>query len=196
MLVLNSGAMESEPTSLPRVLLLRPRVFGDARGFFYELFRAEALREHGIVDPFVQANRSSSVRGTLRGLHYQLHPRAQGKLVEVLAGEVFDVAVDLRRGSPHFGRWAGAVLRAEEHQLLWVPPGFAHGFLVLSERAEFLYFCTAPYAPELERSVRWDDPAIGIVWPANPDLARISPKDAIAPPLAAAQINFDYLSAG
>ncbi len=161
-------------TDLPGVLIIEPVVYGDARGFFLESFHARRYAESGLPDTFVQDNHSRSSRGVLRGLHYQLqHP--QGKLVRVVSGEVFDVAVDIRRGSPTFGRWVGATVSAANHRQLYVPPGFAHGFCVLSEYADFLYKCTDYYAPDDEHGVRWDDPDIGIEWPA---LAfRLSEKD-------------------
>lgn len=161
------------PTAIPDVLVLAPKVFGDARGFFFESFNARDFAQATGVDAqFVQDNHSKSVKGVLRGLHYQIQ-HAQGKLVRVVQGSVFDVVVDLRRSSPTFGRWAGMVLSAENHQQLWVPPGFAHGFVVLSESAEFLYKTTDYWYPEHERSLLWNDPAIGIEWPidAPPQLA-------------------------
>jgi dTDP-4-dehydrorhamnose 3,5-epimerase len=161
------------PTAIPDVLVLEPKVFGDARGFFFESFNERDFREKTGVDAaFVQDNHSKSVKGVLRGLHYQIqHP--QGKLVRVVQGRVFDVAVDLRKSSPTFGRWAGAVLDADTHRQMWVPPGFAHGFVVLSDAAEFLYKTTDYWYPEHERSLLWNDPALGIDWPIDfaPQLA-------------------------
>lgn len=152
-------------TGLPEVLVLEPRVFGDERGFFFESYNRRSFAEATGVDPeFVQDNHSRSVRNVLRGLHYQIR-QPQGKLVRVVVGEVFDVAVDLRRSSPRFGRWTGVHLSAQNKRMLWIPPGFAHGFLVLSDVAEFLYKTTDYYAPEHERCLRWDDPALGIHWP-------------------------------
>jgi dTDP-4-dehydrorhamnose 3,5-epimerase len=176
-------------TELPEVKILEPRVHGDSRGFFLESFNALAFLESTGVDTnFVQDNHSRSGRGVLRGLHYQLPPQAQGKLVRVVAGSVFDVAVDVRASSPRFGRWVGAELSGENHRQVWIPPGFAHGFLVLSDSADFLYKTTDYYAPALERSVRWDDPAIGIRWPLDPrQVPVVSAKDAAAPPLADAE---------
>lgn len=164
------------PSELPNVLILEPKVFGDERGFFYESFNARAFAQAtGITREFVQDNHSRSQRGVLRGLHYQVQ-QAQGKLVRVTAGEVYDVAVDLRRSSPNFGRWVGVHLSAENKRQLWVPEGFAHGFLVLSEVAEFLYKTTDYYAPEHERCIRWDDPTLTIDWPlAEPP--QLSAKD-------------------
>ncbi|MEO8345145.1 MAG: dTDP-4-dehydrorhamnose 3,5-epimerase [Betaproteobacteria bacterium] len=152
------------PTALPDVLLIEPRVFGDDRGFFYESWNRRAFAAAGINAEFVQDNHSRSVRGVLRGLHYQIE-HAQGKLVRASEGEVFDVAVDMRRSSSHFGRSVGYVLSARNHRMLWVPPGFAHGFVVLSESAEFLYKTTDYWFPEHERTLLWSDPALGIAWP-------------------------------
>jgi dTDP-4-dehydrorhamnose 3,5-epimerase len=163
------------PTELPGVVIIEPKVFGDDRGFFYESYHQRRYAEAGIPGPFVQDNVSRSARGTLRGLHYQ-HPRAQGKLVSVLAGSVFDVAVDVRRSSPNFGKWMGVEISFENKRQLWIPPGFAHGFCVLSESADFAYKCTDFYAPEHEHTIAWNDPRIGIRWPvAQP---KLSPKDA------------------
>ncbi|CAM5283908.1 dTDP-4-dehydrorhamnose 3,5-epimerase [Pseudomonas stutzeri] len=154
-------------TSIPDVLIIEPKVFGDERGFFYESFNAAAFEAAtGLKRQFVQDNHSKSQRGVLRGLHYQIQ-QPQGKLVRVVAGEVFDVAVDLRRSSPSFGRWTGVLLNAENKRQLWIPEGFAHGFVVLSETAEFLYKTTDYYAPEHERSLLWNDPELGIDWPLD-----------------------------
>lgn len=162
------------PTAIPDVLVLSPKVFGDARGFFFESFNARDFREAtGLDVAFVQDNHSKSAKGVLRGLHYQIQ-NPQGKLVRVVQGEVFDVAVDMRRTSPTFGRWVGEILSADNHKQLWVPPGFAHGFVVLSESAEFLYKTTDYWYPEFERSLRWDDPQLNVAWPIQeaPQLAR------------------------
>jgi len=154
-------------TSIPDVLIIEPKVFGDERGFFYESFNAAAFEAAtGLKRQFVQDNHSKSQRGVLRGLHYQIQ-QPQGKLVRVVAGEVFDVAVDLRRSSQSFGRWTGVLLNAENKRQLWMPEGFAHGFVVLSETAEFLYKTTDYYAPEHERSLLWNDPELGIDWPLD-----------------------------
>jgi dTDP-4-dehydrorhamnose 3,5-epimerase len=170
--------MVVRPTRIPGVVLLEPKVFGDARGFFFESFNQRRFDEAiGREVAFVQDNHSLSARGVLRGLHYQL-PRPQGKLVRVARGEVFDVAVDLRRGSPTFGAWVGELLSAENKRQLWIPEGLAHGFLVLSETAEFLYKTTDYYAPEHERCIRWDDPELGIEWPSSGVAPAVSPKDA------------------
>ncbi len=178
--------MKAVPTSLPDVLVVEPDVHGDARGFFFESFNRRAL-EAAVGRPldFVQDNHSLSARGVLRGLHYQL-PHPQGKLVRVVRGEVFDVAVDLRRGSPSFGRWVGEVLSAENRRQLWIPEGFAHGFLVLSAEAEFLYKTTDYWHREAERCIRWDDPAIGIAWPLQGAAPLVSAKDAAGVPLGEA----------
>lgn len=158
--------MQAVSLAIPEVVLFTPKVFGDARGFFYESFNARAFHEAtGLQPEFVQDNHSRSSRNVLRGLHYQLPPHAQGKLVRVVQGEVFDVAVDIRRASPTFGKWVGAVLSAENHNQLWIPPGFAHGFITLSETAEFLYKTTDFYDPRSERCIAWNDPQIGIDWP-------------------------------
>jgi len=172
-------------TDLPGVLIIEPRVFGDSRGFFYEGFQAARYAQAGISGPFVQDNHSRSVRGTLRGLHFQ-EPKPQGKLVQILRGTVYDVAVDIRRGSPTFGRWVGVELSEAQPRQLWIPPGFAHGFCVLSESADLFYKCTAFYAPEAEHSVVWNDPRIGIRWPVAEPL--LSAKDRNAPPLDAAPV--------
>jgi dTDP-4-dehydrorhamnose 3,5-epimerase len=172
-------------TKIPDVLILQPQVFGDARGFFLESFNARDFAQvTGLDVNFVQDNHSKSAKGVLRGLHYQIE-HAQGKLVRVVQGEVFDVVVDLRRASPTFGQWEGVHLSADNHRQLWVPPGFAHGFVVLSESAEFLYKTTDYWYPAHERSLLWNDPALGIVWPIDfaPQLAA---KDAAGLPLAQA----------
>lgn len=170
--------MKVTPSRLPECLLIEPQVFGDARGSFYEQWNAVRYRAHGLDVGFVQSNVSTSLRGVLRGLHYQW-PNPQGKLVSVLEGEVYDVAVDIRRGSPRFGQWAAAVLSADNHRQFWIPEGFAHGFVALSERAVFHYLCTAPYDRACDASLRWNDAALAIDWPiAEPSL---SDKDAAAP---------------
>jgi dTDP-4-dehydrorhamnose 3,5-epimerase len=168
---------------LPGVLILEPRVFGDERGFFVETFRESMLVDAGVHERFVQDNQSRSRRGTLRGLHYQL-VQPQGKLVRVARGRVFDVAVDVRRGSPHFGKWFGMELDDRAHRMLYVPPNFAHGFLVLSEEADFVYKCTDYYHPASERGVLWNDPGIGIEWPEVSGTI-LSEKDAGLPTLSA-----------
>ena len=156
--------MEFLPTQIPAVILIRPKVFSDPRGFFLETYREDIFTVSGIDKTFVQDNHSGSVRGVLRGLHYQIH-QSQGKLVRALAGEIFDVAVDLRRTSPTFGKWCGIYLSAENKDQLWIPEGFAHGFLALSDWVEVAYKATDYYAPEWERCIVWNDPTIGIEWP-------------------------------
>ncbi|OYQ28768.1 dTDP-4-dehydrorhamnose 3,5-epimerase [Sandarakinorhabdus cyanobacteriorum] len=174
-------------TPLPGVKLIEPRVFGDARGFFMESWNRRTFAGLGLDLDFVQDNHSRSARGVLRGLHYQLND-PQGKLVRVTQGAVFDVAVDIRRSSPHFGQWVGYELSAENHRMLWVPPGFAHGFIVTSDSADFMYKVTSFYNPADERAIRWDDPAIGIAWPDVGTVPTLSGKDAIAPLLADAEL--------
>ncbi len=174
-------------TALEGVLILEPKVFGDERGFFMESFNQRVFDEAvGRHVEFVQDNHSRSARGVLRGLHYQLPPHAQGKLVRVTQGSVFDVAVDVRRGSPTFGRWVGVELSGTNHRQFWIPPGFAHGFLVTSDSADFLYKTTDYYAPQAEGAVRWDDPAVGVQWPLDGQPPLLSPKDAQAQLLAEA----------
>ncbi len=168
--------MKVVATDIPDVLIIEPKVFGDERGFFYESFNAAAFEAAtGLKRSFVQDNHSKSQRGVLRGLHYQIQ-QPQGKLVRVVAGEVFDVAVDLRKSSPTFGRWVGTHLSAQNQRQLWIPEGFAHGFVVLSESAEFLYKTTDYYAPAHERSLLWNDPQIGIDWPFE-EPPQLSQKD-------------------
>jgi dTDP-4-dehydrorhamnose 3,5-epimerase len=175
------------PTAIPDVLVLEPKVFGDARGFFFESFNARDFAQAtGLQVEFVQDNHSKSARGVLRGLHYQIQ-HAQGKLVRVVQGEVFDVAVDLRRSSPTFGRWVGERLNADNHRQMWIPPGFAHGFVVTSESAEFLYKTTDYWYPEHERSLLWNDPAIGINW-AIEGQPLLAAKDAAAALLRDAEL--------
>ena len=183
--------MKVTPSAIPDVLILEPKVIGDARGFFLESFNRKAFREATGVDvDFVQDNHSRSARGVLRGLHYQV-AQAQGKLVRVVHGAVFDVAVDVRRSSPTFGQWVGEILSEENHRQLWIPAGFAHGFVVLSEAADFLYKATDYYAPQHERCIAWNDPQIGIEWPltqhgiAQP---RLSARDLQAARLAKAEL--------
>lgn len=173
--------MKVVETSLPGCVVVEPAVFGDDRGFFFETWNADRYGQQGLPTKFVQSNVSSSSRGVLRGLHYQW-PNPQGKLVSVLEGEVYDVAVDIRRGSPTFGQWAAVILSAENKRQFWIPEGFAHGFAVLSERAIFSYLCTAQYDKVADAGVRWNDPAIGIDWPVSAPL--LSVKDEAAPLLA------------
>ena len=180
--------MKVIPLAIPDVVLLEPKVFGDERGFFYESYNQQAFQQAtGLDVTFVQDNHSRSARNVLRGLHYQLPPKAQGKLVRAVVGEVFDVAVDIREDSPTFGQWVGEKLSVENKRMMWIPPGFAHGFLVLSEYAEFLYKTTDYYAPELERSILWKVPDLAIKWPLSGEPV-LSAKDAQSPRLR--QIGF------
>jgi dTDP-4-dehydrorhamnose 3,5-epimerase len=177
--------MNVTPTAIADVLILEPKVFGDERGFFMESFNQKVFDDAaGSSVAFVQDNHSRSSRGVLRGLHYQVGSHAQGKLVRVSSGVVFDVAVDIRRGSPTFGRWVGIELSDRNHKQLWIPPGMAHGFLVLSESADFMYKTTEYYQPGAERSLKWDDPDLAIVWPTLETAPLVSNKDAIAPSFA------------
>jgi dTDP-4-dehydrorhamnose 3,5-epimerase len=175
---LELAPMKRIPTRLPGCIVIEPRVFEDARGLFYESWNRDAFAEHGLPTAFAQANVSESLRGVLRGLHYQW-PNPQGKLVSVVAGEVYDVAVDIRRGSPDFGRWVGVILSAANRRQLWIPEGFAHGFVALSERATFSYLCTVPYDRECDAGLRWNDARLAIDWPVSDPL--LSDKDARAP---------------
>ena len=169
--------MKVTATAIPEVLIIEPKVFGDERGFFYESFNQRAFNDAtGLTQNFVQDNHSRSSKGVLRGLHYQVQ-KPQGKLVRVVRGSVFDVAVDIRKSSPSFGKWVGVELTAENHRQLWVPPGFAHGFLVTSDSADFLYKTTDYYAPEFERCVMWNDPGIAIDWPLLGSAPQLSAKD-------------------
>ncbi|MBM4131948.1 dTDP-4-dehydrorhamnose 3,5-epimerase [bacterium] len=175
-------------TALPGVLVFEPKSFGDHRGYFMETWRADVFARAGVDLPFVQDNQSSSRQGVLRGIHYQIR-QPQGKLVRVISGRVFDVAVDLRRSSPHFGRWCGVELTAENRRQFWVPPGFGHAFYVLSEEAEFVYKCTDYYAPEHERTLKWDDPGVGIAWPLVAGVQTVlSDKDRAGRALAQAEV--------
>jgi dTDP-4-dehydrorhamnose 3,5-epimerase len=179
-----------ERLELPEVILVTARQFADDRGFFLESYKRSDFADNGIPWDFVQDNRSHSVGGVLRGLHYQMHPKAQGKLVMALIGEVFDVAVDIRTGSPTYGRWVGTTLSADRFNMLYIPVGFAHGYCVLGERAEILYKVTDDYSADLERGIQWDDPDIGIDWPvAEPVL---SARDLQLPPLRDAENNFRF----
>ena len=179
--------MQIQATTIPDVLIIEPKVFGDDRGFFYEKFNARRFQElTGIAPNFVQDNHSKSVKNVLRGLHYQIR-QPQGKLVRVVSGEVFDVAVDIRKHSPTFGHWVGVMLSAENKRQLWIPEGFAHGFVVTSESAEFLYKTTDYWAPEFERSILWNDPEIGIKWPITGEPI-LSGKDQAGQPLKSAEV--------
>jgi len=182
--------MKATRLAIPDVVLIEPKVFGDARGFFYESFNQKAFNEAtGTDHQFVQDNHSRSSRGVLRGLHYQLPPNAQGKLVRVVRGAVWDVAVDIRKSSPTFGQWVGAQLSEDNQHQLWVPPGFAHGFVVLSETADFLYKTTDYYAPQLERCIAWDDATLAIQWPSpQTSVIQLSAKDRAGSSLADAEV--------
>ena len=176
--------MKATPTAIPDVVVIEPRVFGDERGFFFVCFNQRAFNQAlGLGVAFVQDNHSRSSQGVLRGLHFQLPPKAQGKLLRVIDGAVFDVAVDIRRRSPTFGRWVAEELSADNKKQLWIPPGFAHGFLTLTETADVLYKTTDYYAPEYERCIRWDDPAIAVAWPDMRSVL-LSGKDRDAPALS------------
>lgn len=168
--------MEFIPAAIPEILLIEPKVYEDPRGFFMETYRAEKYAAHGISQPFVQENHSRSQKGVLRGLHYQIR-QAQGKLVRVVIGEIYDVAVDIRRSSPTFGQQVGIILSAQNRTQLWVPEGFAHGFYVLSDFAEVVYKTTDYYAPEWERSILWNDPQLGVAWPLGRSAPTLSTKD-------------------
>lgn len=184
--------MDFSRMEIPDILLIEPKVFSDQRGYFMETYKESVFLDHGINFRFVQDNMSSSVRGTLRGLHYQLNPNAQGKLVRVIKGAVFDVAVDIRKGSPWFGQWVGVELSEDNKLSMWIPPGFAHGFCVLTDSAEFAYKVTDVYAPQLERGIIWNDPDIGIEWPLGQDEIILSSKDEVNPSLKEAENNFIY----
>ena len=179
--------MDVRQTELPGVLVFVPRVFADARGFFAETYNEARYRAAGLDARFVQDNQSRSRRGVVRGLHFQ-EPKAQGKLVQALRGRVFDVAVDVRRGSPHFGRWTGVELSDDDHRQLWIPPGFAHGFMTLSDEADVVYKCTAAYAPECEHTIHWRDPDIAVAWPDPGVEPIVSERDGAGTPLARAQV--------
>ncbi|MDP9902218.1 dTDP-4-dehydrorhamnose 3,5-epimerase [Variovorax ginsengisoli] len=180
--------MKATPTAIPEVIVIEPKVFGDARGFFFESFNGKAFDDAvGRHVEFVQDNHSRSGKGVLRGLHYQIQ-QPQGKLVRVTRGAVFDVAVDIRKSSPTFGKWVGVELNEDNHKQLWVPPGFAHGFVVLSETADFLYKTTDYYAPQYERSILWDDADIGVEWPDIGMAPKLSAKDAVGQQLSTAEV--------
>ena len=181
--------MKVTETKIPGLLVIEPRVFGDERGFFFESFNEKAFAEvTGVAPSFVQDNHSKSAKGVLRGLHYQLPPKAQGKLVRVIQGEVFDVAVDIRKDSSTYGQWVGEILSADNKKQLWIPSGFAHGFLTLSDTAEFLYKTTDYWSPEHERAIRWNDATLKIDWPLNGLAPQLAAKDAAAVKFSAAEI--------
>ena len=182
--------MKATATAIADLLIVEPKVFGDSRGFFYESFNQEAFNKATGTDlQFVQDNHSRSAKGVLRGLHYQLPPFTQAKLVRVVSGAVWDVAVDIRKASATFGQWVGLELNEDNHKQLWIPAGFAHGFVVLSDTADFLYKTTAYYSPTHDRSIRWDDPAINIAWPDVGTNPQVSAKDAVADVLSESEID-------
>ncbi len=181
-------AFKFYPTDIPDVLLIKPRCFEDHRGFFMETYKASEFQANGVSKNFRQTNHSRSGKGVLRGLHYQLNPAAQGKLVRAVSGTIFDVAVDLRKSSSTYGRWVGEFLSAEDKNMLYIPEGFAHGFCVISETAEILYSCTHEYVPDLERGIAWNDPTINIQWPVSDPI--LSERDRRAPLFASAEKNF------
>ncbi len=175
---------------IPDVLEIESDVYRDSRGYFTEVYKFPEFQQNGILKPFVQVNHSHSSQDTLRGLHYQKHPAAQGKMVSVVEGKIFDVAVDLRSGSPYFGRWVAKYLNSEQKKMLYIPEGFAHGFCVLSKRAQVIYYCTEVYTPEEERGILWNDPDLAITWPVRKPV--LSEKDSQYPRLKEADCNFSY----
>jgi dTDP-4-dehydrorhamnose 3,5-epimerase len=179
-----------EPLEIPEILHVTPKIFRDERGEFAELVKASDFASHGMPDLFVQVNYSISKKNALRGLHYQKHPKAQGKFVSAVRGEIFDVAVDMRQDSPSYGKWVGRTLTGDLKNMLYIPAGFAHGFCVLSDEAEIVYFCTNEYAPDQERGILWNDPAVGIVWPIQEPL--LLERDMKFPTLKEADNNFQY----
>jgi dTDP-4-dehydrorhamnose 3,5-epimerase len=176
--------------SIPEVVLIEPKIFSDSRGFFVELFKASEFQSNGIRAKFVQVNHSRSQKNVLRGLHYQLNPKAQAKLISVVYGEIFDVAVDIRRESPTYGQWVGESLSDTNKKLLYIPEGFAHGFCVLSDEAQIIYYCSEEYAPQMERNILWNDPEIGVSWPIHEPV--LSSKDLGGLFLSMVDNNFDY----
>jgi dTDP-4-dehydrorhamnose 3,5-epimerase len=181
-----------QQTKIKEVIHITYKAFHDSRGFFSEILKSSDFKTHGISDNFVQANYSFSHKNVVRGLHFQKHPRPQGKLITVFCGEIFDVAVDIRKGSPTYGKWVGAHLSEEKGDMLYIPAGFAHGFCVLSENARVVYFCTQEYAPDCEKGIKWDDPVIGIDWPISHPV--LSDRDLQLPVLDKADNNFIYTS--
>lgn len=179
-----------ESLNIPEIFLIKPKIYPDSRGFFTEIYQASEFAKQGIYFSFVQNNYSKSDHGVLRGLHYQLNPKAQGKLVKVISGKVFDVAVDIRHGSSTYGQWVSAILDENNQHMLWIPPGFAHGFLALENDTRILYQVTAEYAPDLDRNLRWDDPQLAICWPITDPI--LSSKDSQAPLLKEMENNFDF----
>ena len=187
-------AFRFRPCRIPDVVCVEPDVYRDPRGFFAEIYKATDFKAFGLAGPIAQVNHSKSQKNVLRGLHYQLQPSAQAKMVTVVSGEIFDVAVDVRRGSPHFGQWVGEKLDADKKNMLYIPEGFAHGFCVLSDTAEVIYFCSAVYDPKTERGLIYNDPAVGIAWPVKDPI--LSAKDEKYPLLANVETNFVYAGEG
>lgn len=183
-------AFQFEKLEIPEIVHVVPDVHSDQRGFFYEVYKCPQFESEGIAKTFVQVNHSKSVKGTLRGLHYQKEPKAQGKLITVIEGEIFDVAVDIREGSPTYGKWVSKILNAEQKNMLYIPEGFAHGFCVCSEVAQVIYYCTDVYASELEASLLWNDPTVGVKWPVKDPI--LSDKDVVSPKLEGVDNNFSY----
>lgn len=187
------GNFEFKRTPLEGLLLIEPKVFGDDRGFFMEFYSQAGFAENGLKENFIQDNHSRSRQGVVRGLHYQINPAPMGKLVKCIRGKIFDVGVDIRRGSPTFGRWHGEILSAENHKMFYLPPGFAHGFMALEDYSEVIYKCTALYSPGLERAILWNDPEIGIAWPLDQvEKPIVSERDQAHPPLRDAEYNFVF----
>jgi len=183
-------AFQFKKLNIPEIIHIEPEIHSDQRGFFTEVYKSPEFKQHGMTRPFVQVNHSKSIKGVLRGLHYQKEPMAQGKLVSVIEGEIFDVAVDIRTGSPTFGQWIGIRLDSKGKKMLYVPEGFAHGFCVLSEAAQIIYYSTEVYSPEHERGLLWSDPAVGVKWPIKDPI--LSDKDAVSPKLEEIDNNFNY----
>jgi dTDP-4-dehydrorhamnose 3,5-epimerase len=183
-------AFEASPLEIPGLLLIKPGRFSDERGFLIETYRKSCFEALGIFGPILQENHSKSARGVLRGLHYQIHPSPQGKLVRVSRGEIFDVSVDIRVGSPYYGKWSAVSLSENNRFILWIPPGFAHGFMAVADETEVLYCTTSEYAPSCERGILWNDPALAIAWPALPPL--MNERDRNLPPLDGAENTFIY----
>lgn len=181
---------EFRKLEIPEIILVTPRIFSDARGFFMETYKLSDFSSAGITEYFVQDNHSRSEKNVLRGLHYQKSPKAQGKLIRCLRGRIFDIAVDIRKGSPTYGKWVSAELSEENNRMLYIPPAFAHGFVVLSDIAEIMYKCTEEYAPEEDRGILWNDPALNIAWPVKDPV--LSEKDSRLPLLSAADNSFEY----
>lgn len=183
-------AFQFEKLDIPEIIYIVPDIYPDQRGFFSEVYKYPEFEKEGITRSFAQVNHSRSSKGTLRGLHYQIEPKAQGKLITVIEGEIFDVTVDLRKGSPTYGKWVSRILNAEKKDMLYIPEGFAHGFVTLSETAQIIYYCTEVYSPEHERGLSWNDPVVGVKWPVEDPI--LSQKDAALPRLDKIDNNFSY----